>query len=333
MLHVLDAADKYADRIVMLADGHLVADGTSAELKAQLSDTSHGRIDRPATGAEHGRGRRTSNGSAGTGDLHAKQSAAAMKPSAGTEARHGSPTDEVAAAVGNNASWCNMICRLHGIATEYSPSYWSAADPPPTFYPSAVTLRPDLDGRQIDIMLAHSAVGAVKDSYADLDLTSRGYEMLFSAQWMLCHPPQAEYTLPASSTVLESNDELEEWSLVHGAPGVPGESLLREPSVRLLAVRKGGRIVAGAVAHRSADVVGLSNVFGRNGACSAVRWVELTQIASVCFPGVPIVGYERGDAQAAAASAGFAPIAPLRVWRPLPAVTVEPSRGGCLVRR
>jgi len=35
--HYLAEADKYADRIVMIADGHVVADGTGAELKAALT--------------------------------------------------------------------------------------------------------------------------------------------------------------------------------------------------------------------------------------------------------------------------------------------------------
>jgi hypothetical protein len=98
--------------------------------------------------------------------------------------------DTVRAAVRNNAQWCELVCRLHGLAADHSSSYWWTAEQPPPFYPSAVTLEPALTQPQLEEMLARSAAGAVKDSYANLDLAALGYQILFSAQWISCTPPE-----------------------------------------------------------------------------------------------------------------------------------------------
>src|SRR3546814_7098786 len=61
----------------------------------------------------------------------------------------------------------------------------------------------------------------------------------------------------------------------------------------LVAGFHGGRIVAGAVANRTDDVVGLSNVF--TPAEGAVQyWAGCVAGAIAAFPGLPLVDYERG---------------------------------------
>ncbi len=225
--------------------------------------------------------------------------------------------DTVRAAVHNNAQWCDLVCRRRGLATDHSSSYWSTSEQPPPFYPSAVTLEPALTQPQVDEMLARSGAGAVKDSYADLDLASRDYQILFSAQWISCTPPQAARTIPPGWSSVQSPDELERWSVAHGSVGV-FQGLLDERSVRFVAMREEGRIVAGGIAHHTAEVVGISNVFGDQ-ASAATRWSALVRVAGACFPGLPLVGYQRGDELAGAEAAGFRPLAPLRVWGRRPA--------------
>jgi hypothetical protein len=224
--------------------------------------------------------------------------------------------DVVAAAVDNNARWCDVVCRLHGIATEHGTSYWSAADSPPSYLPerghSATGSRCPPNREDACALCHRSGQGQLRRPRSHV---TRLRNLVFSTVDDL-PTSAADFTLPTGSAVLHSTDELEEWSLLFGAPAVLSEGLLREPDVRLLALREAGRIVAGAVAHRSANVVGPSNVFGANVVSASDRWSELMQLASKCFPRVPVVGYERGDALAAATSAGFVPIAPLRVWRP-----------------
>ena len=71
-----------------------------------------------------------------------------------------------------------------------------------------------------------------------------------------------------------------------------------------------GGIVGGG--KRGADVVGLSNLFG-----SAMDMVRrnLRAMAGEIFPGLPLVGYERGYELTAAHQAGFETVGPLRFWR------------------
>ena len=56
-------------------------------------------------------------------------------------------------------------------------------------------------------------------------------------------------------------------------------------------------------------MVGISNVFGDESA-----WAGCLAFAATHFPGMPFVGYERGDDLAAARRHGFEPAGPLRVW-------------------
>jgi hypothetical protein len=44
-------------------------------------------------------------------------------------------------------------------------------------------------------------------------------------------------------------------------------------------------------------------------------WRSLAAMAYEVFPGLPLVGYDRGNELAAAHQAGFETIGPLRVWR------------------
>jgi hypothetical protein len=90
--------------------------------------------------------------------------------------------------------------------------------------------------------------------------------------------------------------------------------LLNEPCVFMVAVRSpDGRVVAGAVASLSDQVVGISNVFALEGSPDAA-WPAVLGIVNRLFPASPVVGYEHGDALAAAIRRGFEPIGPVRIW-------------------
>jgi len=88
---------------------------------------------------------------------------------------------------------------------------------------------------------------------------------------------------------------------------------LEDPTVRILERRDGDHVLAGAIASRSGRVVGVSNVFTLAEPPDEV-WSQLSDLVSRCFPGLPLVGYEQGADLAAARSAGFSVIGPLRVW-------------------
>jgi hypothetical protein len=100
-------------------------------------------------------------------------------------------------------------------------------------------------------------------------------------------------------------------------PPVFGEGLLADPDIRFLAGWRGGGIVATAVANRSDDgsgpVAGISNLVLDDGDRDGLR-AGAVAAARRTFPGLPLVGYERGDDLDAMLRLGFQPVGPLRVW-------------------
>jgi hypothetical protein len=91
-------------------------------------------------------------------------------------------------------------------------------------------------------------------------------------------------------------------------------ALLEERNHAVLAFRRGGEIVAGCIASRSDGVLGISNLFAFAGDEDETRRACLA--AAMQFaPGLPLVGYERGDDLRRMMALGFAEIGSLRVWQ------------------
>jgi hypothetical protein len=104
------------------------------------------------------------------------------------------------------------------------------------------------------------------------------------------------------------------WSGGQGITGLFRAELLAESAVTVLGGYDGGRMVAGAVANRSASVVGISNLF-TTGDDVDRTWAGCLAAATRLWPGLPVVGYEDGDDLAAAVRQGWLPIGPVRIWR------------------
>jgi hypothetical protein len=84
-----------------------------------------------------------------------------------------------------------------------------------------------------------------------------------------------------------------------------------DPEARPRVTRKRPR--RGGILNRGSEVVGLSNLFG----CMDMEmaWRNLVAMAVEVFPGLPLVGYERGHELAAAHQVGFETVGLLRVWK------------------
>ncbi|CAM5452431.1 hypothetical protein SPURM210S_06571 [Streptomyces purpurascens] len=231
----------------------------------------------------------------------------------------------VRAAARNNAEWCAAMCRAHGVRGEFGAEAWAAAVRTPLYYPDAVTLEPEADRDALVARIDTASPGAsVKDGFADLELAEAGFRVLFEAQW-IHRPAGAPATEPGPPDlvwdVAGDPDTLRAWALAwDGGAGNadlfrPG--LLAEPETFVILGRSAGgtdgRVVAGAVASRSEHVVGVSNVFARDGGPDAAWPVVLHALARL-FPTLPVVGYEQGDDLAVALRYGFEPVGPLRVW-------------------
>jgi hypothetical protein len=230
-------------------------------------------------------------------------------------------TDEgeaVRSAARNNGEWCAAVCRSHGVPERFEDDAWLAGHRTPPFYPDAVTLVPAVDGAELVRRIDTDAPGAsVKDSFADLELPA-GFRLLFDAQWVR-RPSGPPATTPVLSwSVVDTPAALHEWAAAwddgEGNADVFRPALLDEPDVRLLTFRApDGAVAGGAAANRSADVVGLSNVFGR-GVDADEPWAAALQAVAELFPSLPVVGYEHGPDLATVLRHGFRPVGPLRVW-------------------
>jgi hypothetical protein len=225
----------------------------------------------------------------------------------------------VRAAARNNAEWCAAMSRSHGLAGAFGAEAWAAPARTPLYYPDAVTLVPGADLGALVARIDTVAPGAtIKDSFADLDLTEAGFQVLFEAQWI--HRPASAPALAPDRAweVAGDPDTLRAWALAwdngDGNADLIRPELLDDPATFVLAGRSAdGRVAAGAVASRSDQVVGISNVFARDGGPDTAWPVVLGAVHGL-FPTLPVVGYEHGDGLAAAMRHGFEPIGPLRIW-------------------
>ncbi len=215
-------------------------------------------------------------------------------------------------AVDASVGWYEDLCALHGVGSILVDGLWSTLGQPPPLHSDAVAVEPEVTADQVLARLDGRDHCGVKDSFATMDLAAEGMELLFSATWV--HRAAAPYPrrAPAGWVAVTGADQLSEWTSRHDTRDVLLPSLLRRGHFRILARYVDDRIVAGAVARLGSGAVDVSNVYAVAG--HHVDWAELAEVVSAFFPGRPLVGYERGDALAAALDGGFAALGDLRVW-------------------
>ncbi len=215
-------------------------------------------------------------------------------------------------AARNNAHWCDAVCRSLGIPTRFDEHMWLALGAPPPLYPDVVTLRPEASADDVVSAIGDRAGCSVKDSFAVLDLAATEFDVLFDAEW-IWREPTSVGSPSQSWRVVSDAVALARWVSLHDAPTSFGPTLLADEQVRLVLQPEGAAVSAIAATNVSENEVGLSNVLTASGE-SATTLSSLVAAMSFWFPDLPIVGYERDDDLAAARTAGFQTIGPLRVW-------------------
>jgi hypothetical protein len=210
--------------------------------------------------------------------------------------------DPLAAAVAENALWCDRVGRAAGVRTTADPRRWWSATRMPSLHPDAVSLVP---GLSVDELLAGIDAGpgcSVKDAHADVDLAGAGFDVVMAGRWWH-RPPGAAPDTRLHPAVRAPGD------------AVAGGLLAGEPDVRVVVATDGdGRIVAGAVLHEAGEVVGVSNLIAADG-LEDEAWRAVVAVAA----GRHLVGWERDEDLPAAVAAGARPLGPLRVWLVPPA--------------
>lgn len=217
-----------------------------------------------------------------------------------------------------NAQWCDVVCLANDAAGTFETGLWSCIGPVPKYYPHVITLQADCSlSNVLDKLKRVPKGGSIKDSFANLSLTSAGYRKLFDAQWVLAPPVVSP---PLAFQIIEEIDSFRMWETAWSQGTLRGffnENLLAHPSVRFIAVEQAGTIIAGAIANRSSNVIGLSNLF-----CYADHparyWLTCVAAAQAWQSEWPVIGYERGDRLSFAKTIGFNELGALAVWQQLP---------------
>lgn len=232
-------------------------------------------------------------------------------------------------AAHNNALWCDAVCRVHGLQTELSESYWFCREKPPRFYPNLVTR---LEGRafsslqvariqQLMSELGDSGWG-VKDSFDTLALSPLGFRREFEATWIWRAAGNniakvengVRWSSISDSALLRRWEQ--RWSVSCGlesCSGVFRDAIIHESGVRIFAATREGEVVGGAVANQTDDVVGLSNVFAPRGE-ELEFWRGCVAAVGASFPGLPLVGYQREEGLVFAKEVGFESLRTLSIW-------------------
>jgi len=215
----------------------------------------------------------------------------------------------VADAARNNAEWCELMCRAHGGGGLVGPGFWASPRRTPPLYPDAVTLRPDAD--QAAVLAAVDLTGgcSIKDSFACLDLRAAGFAPIIDATWIARPADLPVPSPPVPWSVVDTASGLAEWAAAWGADGPFRPELLDFPEVRVLAARRAGEVVAGAVVNHTGPIAGVTNLFAVDGDLDAA-WAGVLAVLA----GRWVVGYETGRALTAATTMGFTRLGPLRVW-------------------
>lgn len=220
-----------------------------------------------------------------------------------------SPVDR---AVLNNAIWCGIVCDTHGIPHVSTRDAWGTRGQAPLYYPDIVTLSRDATAEEIHRFAEGRAISSIKDSYANLDLEAYGYRVLFEAEWIWHEPVPFAEPLSASWRRVATPEVLSRWNASNGTDTIIRPELLGRDDLNLfIRENDGGR--SGFIASLGGGAVGVSNVFGEDTLDESL-WAEITALASMEYPGLPIVGYERGEDLKAALGAGWTSVGPLRVW-------------------
>ena len=228
------------------------------------------------------------------------------------------------AAVANNASWCDAVCRSHSYPGTSGARVWISARHDLEFYPNAITLVPDATAADTYADQDPSRRYAVKDSFARLDLTPAGLDLLFEAEWIAAPTVPGGPGEPGPPWDAVTDDRgLARWEMAWAQGGSSSRRLFRpqllaDPRCAILACHRDGDLAAGVIAYTAAGVTGISNLFGAKLPAGQLEASALRAVTAL-RPGLPVVSYAHGPDLAAARQAGWQSLGRLRVWERPPA--------------
>lgn len=215
-------------------------------------------------------------------------------------------------AVMNNILWCQMVCETHGAKYKTTENTWGLLTKAPPFYPDIITSKKNVSLQEVINFIGNRPITSIKDSFSNLDLEPFGFQFLFEAKWMFHDPISPKEAIHHKWHVIQSEDELREWTSIYGWDGMIKTELLKRNEVEIF-IRENDNNKSGFITNLGAGAVGISNVFSERSSSEGL-WSEIVQEVSDRYRGFPLVGYEHGEELEAALSAGWKTVGPLRVW-------------------
>ncbi|HEV7720438.1 MAG TPA: hypothetical protein VGO60_04110, partial [Iamia sp.] len=104
--------------------------------------------------------------------------------------------DLLAAAIAENALWCDHVGRAIGARTAVDARRWWSDTRMPALHPDAVSLVPGVTAGDLLTGVDVGPGCSVKDSHADVDLAPAGFSVVLTGRWW--HRPPG----PAAASAL-----------------------------------------------------------------------------------------------------------------------------------
>ena len=206
----------------------------------------------------------------------------------------------------------------HGLVGERRKNAWLCRNRVPPFYSNLIALDADLGDDASLVAEVDSAVArpwSIKDSYRTLALRDVGFDVLFDAEWFMRpsvwnSASRADRDRPVRTvgSQAELSRWIDAWGETPAGRDVFRPEILDNRDVEFLYVEDDRHILAGLVANRSDDVVGITNAFGDpRGILSCIDGVSSRH-------GLTIVGYGQRRQLEFLSRFGFQAIGELRIW-------------------
>lgn len=174
--------------------------------------------------------------------------------------------------------------------------------------------------RGVDQLVNKHVTGGFKDSFHEIEPVDPRYSVLFSADWIWMDARDGG-SVELEWKRVSSDSELLAWEErwadgdddAKNHPRQFPSALLKKEDIEFWSASAKGEFVGGVLFNLTPPVVGISNLFTVGGFGEAV-WNDLPQLIARQFPGLDMVGYERGSDLELAIRAEFELIGRLRIW-------------------
>ena len=124
-------------------------------------------------------------------------------------------------AVDASIGWYDDICALHGVGSILDVGVWSALETPPPLHSDAVAVEPEVTADRVIARLDGRVHCGVKDSFATMDLSGEGMDLLFSATWIHREAGQGrDRRAPSGWGAVTTAAELAVWTGQHDTSDV-----------------------------------------------------------------------------------------------------------------